>query len=119
MRLHVLAAVVAPDFAGADFGKRFGRFPAKGFVAPSVFYNLQGGFGRSPATAGRDDHLPGGLQSLVDTLPDAGVQVAISFLSELGEQEVVDAETAAKLDMARAEPGDDIPLKEVRRRLGL
>jgi hypothetical protein len=42
------------------------------------------------------------LQSLVDALPDA-----------------IDAETAAKLDMARAEPGDDIPLEEVRRRLGL
>jgi hypothetical protein len=59
------------------------------------------------------------LQSLVDALPDAEVQVAISFLAELGEQEIVDAETATKLDLARAEPGDDIPLEEVRRRLGL
>jgi hypothetical protein len=59
------------------------------------------------------------LQSLVDALPDAEVQVAISFLAELGEQEIIDAETATKLDLARAEPGDDIPLKEVRRRLGL
>jgi cell division inhibitor SulA len=59
------------------------------------------------------------LQSLVDALPDAEVQVAISFLAELGEQEIVDAETAAKLDLARMEPGDDVPLEEVRRRLGL
>ncbi|MGA2149060.1 MAG: hypothetical protein ABSH49_29300 [Bryobacteraceae bacterium] len=59
------------------------------------------------------------LQSLVDALADSEVQVAISFLSELGEQEVIDTETAAKLDLARAEPGDDIPLDEVRRRLGL
>jgi cell division inhibitor SulA len=59
------------------------------------------------------------LQSLVDALPDTEVQVAISFLAELGEQEIVDAETAAKLDLARTEPGDDIPLEEVRRRLGL
>ncbi|MGA3077501.1 MAG: hypothetical protein ABSG56_27945 [Bryobacteraceae bacterium] len=60
------------------------------------------------------------LQSLVDALPDSEVQVAISFfLAELGEQEVLDAETAAKLDLARAEPGDDVPLDEVRRRLGL
>jgi hypothetical protein len=59
------------------------------------------------------------LQSLVDALPDTEVQVAISFLAELGEQEIVDAETAARLDLARAEPGDDIPLEEVRRRLGL
>jgi hypothetical protein len=58
------------------------------------------------------------LQALVDALPDSEVQVAISFLAELGEQDVLDAETAAKLDMARAEPGDDIPLDEVRRRLG-
>jgi hypothetical protein len=56
--------------------------------------------------------------SLVDALPDTEVQVAISFLAELGEQEIIDAETVAKLDLARAEPGDDIPLEEVRRRLG-
>jgi hypothetical protein len=54
----------------------------------------------------------------VDALPDSEVQVAISFLAELGEQEIIDAETAAKLDLARAEPGDDVPLEEVRRRLG-
>ena len=59
------------------------------------------------------------LQSLVDALPDTEVQVAISFLAELGEQEIVDAGTAAKLDLARMEPGDDVPLEEVRRRLGL
>ena len=59
------------------------------------------------------------LQSLVDALPDTEVQVAISFLAELGEEEIIDAETAAKLDLARAEPGDDVPLEEVRRRLGL
>jgi hypothetical protein len=59
------------------------------------------------------------LQSLVDALSDSEVQVAISFLAELGEQEIIDVETAAKLDLARAEPGDDVPLEEVRRRLGL
>ena len=59
------------------------------------------------------------LQSLVDALADSDVQVAISFLAELGEQEIIDAETAAKLDQARSEPGDDVPLEEVRRRLGL
>ena len=59
------------------------------------------------------------LHSLVDALPDTEVQVAISFLTELGEQEIIDAETAAKLDLARTEPGDDVPLEEVRRRLGL
>jgi hypothetical protein len=59
------------------------------------------------------------LHALVDALPDDEVQVAISFLAELGEQEIIDADTAARLDLARAEPGDDIPLEEVRRRLGL
>ena len=59
------------------------------------------------------------LQAFVDALPDTEVQVAISFLAELGEQEIIDAETAAKLDLARTEPGDDVPLEEVRRRLGL
>jgi cell division inhibitor SulA len=59
------------------------------------------------------------LQSLVDALPDTEVQVAISFLAELGEEEIIDAETAARLDLARAEPGDNVPLEEVRHRLGL
>lgn len=59
------------------------------------------------------------LHALVDALPEAEVQVAISFLAELGEEEIVDAETAAKLDLARAEPGDDVPLEEVRHRFGL
>ena len=59
------------------------------------------------------------LHELVDALPDTEIEVALSFLAELGEEEIVDAETAAKLDLARAEPGDDVPLEEVRRRLGL
>lgn len=58
------------------------------------------------------------LHALVDALPDTDVQVAISFLAELGEEEIIDTETAAKLDLARAERGDDVPLEEVRRRLG-
>ena len=59
------------------------------------------------------------LHVLVDALPDTQIQVAISFLAELGDEETIDAETAAKLDAARAEPGEDIPLEEVRRRFGL
>jgi hypothetical protein len=59
------------------------------------------------------------LHALADALPDTEVQVAISFLSELGEEEIVDADTATKLDLACAEPGDDIPIEEVRRQLGL
>ena len=59
------------------------------------------------------------LQSLVYALPHTDVQAAISFLAELGQQEIIDPETAAKLDLARAEPGEEVPLEEVRRRLGL
>jgi hypothetical protein len=59
------------------------------------------------------------LHALVDALPEAEVEVAISFLSELGDEEIVDAETAAKLDASLQEPVDDIPLEEVRRRIGL
>ena len=54
-----------------------------------------------------------------DALPDTAVQAAISFLAEMGEQEIVDAGTAPKLDLARMEPGDGVPLEEVRRQLGL
>jgi hypothetical protein len=59
------------------------------------------------------------LHALVDALPETDVEVAISFLAELGEEEIVDTETAAKLDRARAETGGDVPLEEVRRRLGM
>jgi hypothetical protein len=59
------------------------------------------------------------LHALVDALPETEVEVAISFLAELGEEEIIDTETAAKLDRARAEQGGDVPLEEVRRRLGL
>ncbi len=59
------------------------------------------------------------LHALVDALPDNEVPVAISFLAELGDEEVIDTETAARLDRALAEPGDDIPPEEVRRQLGL
>ena len=59
------------------------------------------------------------LRALVDALSDSEVPVAISFLSELADEEIVDAETAAKLDRARAEPGERLTLEEVRRQLDL
>lgn len=59
------------------------------------------------------------LHALVDALPDNEVPVAISFLAELSDEEIVDEETLAKLDQSLAEPGDDVPLEEVRKRLGL
>ena len=59
------------------------------------------------------------LQALVDALPDYEVPLAISFLTKLSDEEIIDEETAAKLDAALQEPGDDVPLEEVRNRLGL
>jgi hypothetical protein len=59
------------------------------------------------------------LQALVNAIPDSEVPVAISFLAELADEEIIDAETAAKLDEALAEPGDDLSLEEVRKKLGL
>jgi hypothetical protein len=41
------------------------------------------------------------------------------FLAGLSQQEIVEAETAAQLNSARTVPGDDIPLEEVRHRLGI
>jgi len=59
------------------------------------------------------------LHELVDALPDEQVETALQFLFEMGEEEVIDAETAGKLDAARAEPGDDVPLEKLRRHLKL
>jgi len=56
------------------------------------------------------------LHAFVDALPETELEVAISFLAELGEEEIIDTETGAKLDRARAERGGDVPLEEVRRR---
>ena len=59
------------------------------------------------------------LQSLVDRpCRTATYRWRFPSLAELGEQEIIDAETAARLDQALAEPGNDVPLEEVRRRLG-
>ena len=59
-------------------------------------------------------------QMLMDAIPDSVVPVAISFLAELADKEIIDAETAAKsLDRLLAGPGGDIPLEGVRKRLGV
>jgi hypothetical protein len=57
------------------------------------------------------------LRELVDALSDREVPLAISFLSDLADEEVVDAETAAKLDRARAELEEPLSLEEVRKQL--
>ena len=59
------------------------------------------------------------LHELVDSLPDVQIPAAIAFLSELGDEEVIDAETSARLDAALTEPGDNISLEELRLRSGL
>jgi len=59
------------------------------------------------------------LHDLVDSLPDTQVEAAIAFLSKLGDEEVIDGETAARLDAALAEDGENVGLDELRRRCGL
>lgn len=59
------------------------------------------------------------LQALVDALPETDLPVAISFLSELENEEIVDSEILDMLDRSLAEPGEDLPLEEVRKGLGL
>jgi len=59
------------------------------------------------------------LHALVDALPDSEVPAVISFLAELVDEEVIDDETAAKLDRARAETEEPLSLEEVRRQLGM
>jgi hypothetical protein len=59
------------------------------------------------------------LRALVDALSDREVPAAISFLAELADEEIIDEETAAKLDRARAEPGEPLSLEEVRKQLDL
>jgi len=56
------------------------------------------------------------LHELVDTLQDDQLEAALCFLSEIGDEEVIDSETTAKLDAACSESGEDVPLEEVRRR---
>ena len=62
------------------------------------------------------------LHSAVDELPPSELGAALRFLRflacEASAEEVIDAETAAELDAARAEPGETVSLEEARRRLG-
>jgi len=46
-------------------------------------------------------------------LPEAQVPAAIAFLSELDDEEVIDAETSAKLDAALTEPGENVSLDDL------
>jgi cell division inhibitor SulA len=57
------------------------------------------------------------LHSLVDSLPEDEIATALSFLSELTEEEEIDSETAAKLDQAKHETGEDIPIDRLRSKL--
>lgn len=63
------------------------------------------------------------LHEVVEELPASELGAALRYLRFLcydgGDEEPVDAETAAKLDAARAEGGRPIALDEVKRRYGL
>ena len=63
------------------------------------------------------------LHQVVDELPPSELDAALRFLTflrhESQEEEPIDAMTAAKIDSARAEGGQPVPLDEVKRRYGL
>ena len=63
------------------------------------------------------------LHELVEQLPASELDAALRYLRFLWhdsqEEEPIDAETAAKLDAARAEGGQPVPLEEIKRRYGL
>jgi hypothetical protein len=63
------------------------------------------------------------LHEVVEELPASELGAALRYLRFLcydgGDVEPIDAETAAKLDAARAEGGRPIALDEVKRRYGL
>jgi hypothetical protein len=63
------------------------------------------------------------LHEVVEELPASELGAALRYLRFLcydgRDEEPVDAETAAKLDAARAEGGRPIALDEVKRRYGL
>ena len=63
------------------------------------------------------------LHEVVDQLPASELDAALRYLRFLWyegqDEEPVDAETAAKLDAARAEGGQLVSLQEVKRRFGL
>jgi len=63
------------------------------------------------------------LHEVVEELPASELGAALRYLRFLCydglDEEPVDAETVAKLDAARAEGGQTVPLDEIKRRYGL
>ena len=63
------------------------------------------------------------IHDVVEQLPVSELDAALRYLRFLWydsqEEEPIDAETAAKLDAARAEGGPRVPLEEVKSRYGL
>jgi hypothetical protein len=63
------------------------------------------------------------LHEVIEQLPASELDAALRYLRFLWydskDEEPVDAQTAAKLDAARAEGGQPVPLQEVKRRYGL
>jgi hypothetical protein len=60
------------------------------------------------------------LHEVIERLPASELDAALRYLRFLWydskDEEPVDAQTAAKLDAARAEGGQPVPLQEVKRR---
>lgn len=63
------------------------------------------------------------LHDVVEQLPASELDAALRYLRFLWydsqDEEPIDAETAAKLDAARAEGGHPVALDEIKRRYGL
>jgi hypothetical protein len=63
------------------------------------------------------------LHEIVERLPPSELDAALRYLKylwyESQEEEQIDAQTAARLDAARAEGGQPVSLDEVKRRYGL
>ena len=63
------------------------------------------------------------LHDVIEQLPASELDAALRYLRFLWydsqDEEPVDAQTAAKLEAARAEDGQPVPLQEVKRRYGL
>jgi hypothetical protein len=63
------------------------------------------------------------VHEAVEQLPASELEAALRYLRFLSyeseEEELIDAQTVAKLDSAVAEGGDAVPLEEIKRRFGV
>ena len=56
---------------------------------------------------------------LIQTLPESRIAALLPILEALQPEEFIDAETAARLDAALADPGPSVSLAELKAEFGL